>query len=88
MFLKTDTPWAPWHVARSDDKKRARLNIITHLLGQLPYEKTPRAKIELPKRDKAHGYVETDYASKLIPDFSRDLLAGRVAWRIRQRWPI
>ena len=44
MFLKTDTAWAPWHVAQSDDKKRARLNIITHLLGQIPYEKTPRRK--------------------------------------------
>jgi len=68
MFLKTDTQWAPWYVARSDDKKRTRLNIITHFLGQIPYEKTPPAKIELPKRDKAHSYVETDYASKLIPE--------------------
>src|SRR5580704_3960717 len=68
MFLKTDTAWAPWHVARSDDKKRARLNVITHLLGQIPYENTPSPKIELTKRDKAHGYVEVDYASKLIPE--------------------
>jgi polyphosphate kinase len=68
IFLKTDTAWAPWHVARSDDKKRARLNVITHLLSQIPYEKTPRAKIELPRRDKAHGYVEHDYTSKLIPE--------------------
>jgi polyphosphate kinase len=68
MFLKTDTAWAPWHVARSDDKKRARLNIISHILGQIPYEKTPSPKIELPKRDKAHGYVEHDYSSKLIPE--------------------
>jgi polyphosphate kinase len=68
MFLKTDNAWAPWHVARSDDKKRARLNIISHILGQIPYEKTPPAKIELPKRDKAHGYDELDYSSKLIPE--------------------
>jgi polyphosphate kinase len=68
MFLKTDTAWAPWRVARSDDQKRARLNIITDLLKQIPYEKTPRPKIELPKRDKAHGYVESDYASKLVPE--------------------
>jgi polyphosphate kinase len=68
MFLRTDTTYAPWHVARSDDKKRARLNVISHLLSQTPYEKTPRAKIELPKRDKAHGYVESDYTSKLIPE--------------------
>jgi polyphosphate kinase len=68
MFVKTDTAWAPWHVARSDDKKRARLNVITHLLNQIPYEKTPSPKIELPKRDKAQGYVEHDYSSKLIPE--------------------
>jgi polyphosphate kinase len=68
MFLKTDTAWAPWRVAKSDDKKRARLNIITDLLKQIPYETTPRPKIELPKRDKAHGYVESDYTSKLIPE--------------------
>jgi polyphosphate kinase len=68
MFAKTDTAWAPWHVARSDDKKRARLNVITHLLNQIPYEKTPSQKIELPKRDKAHGDVEHDYSSKLIPE--------------------
>ncbi|MGA9487837.1 MAG: polyphosphate kinase 2 [Methylocella sp.] len=68
MFLKTDTAWGPWRVAKSDDKKRARLNIITDLLKQIPYETTPRPKIELPKRDKAHGYVESDYASKLIPE--------------------
>ena len=68
MFLKTDTAWAPWRVAQSDDKKRARLNIIADLLKQIPYETTPRPKIELPKRDKAHGYVESDYASKLIPE--------------------
>ena len=68
MFLKTDTAWAPWCVARSDDKRRTRLNVIPHLLSQIPYEKTPSPKIELPKRDKAHGYVEHDYSSKLIPE--------------------
>ena len=40
MFAATDTPWAPWYVAHSDDKKRARLNIITHLLDVIPYEVT------------------------------------------------
>ncbi|WP_342627754.1 polyphosphate kinase 2 [Nguyenibacter vanlangensis] len=68
MFQKTDTGWAPWYMVRSDDKKRARLNIITHMLGRIPYDKTPRRKVELPKRDKANGYVEPDYTSKLIPE--------------------
>ena len=67
MFEKTHTPWAPWRVARSDDKKRARLNIITDLLSQIPYERQASAKIELPKR-KTDGYVESDYTSKLIPE--------------------
>jgi polyphosphate kinase 2 (PPK2 family) len=67
MFEKTHTPWAPWRVARSDDKKRARLNIITDLLSQLPYERRTPAKIELPKR-KTEGYVGPDYTSKLIPE--------------------
>lgn len=68
MLQKTDTGWAPWYMVRSDDKKRARLNIITHMLGRIPYERTPRRKVELPKRDKANGYVEPDYTSKLIPE--------------------
>ncbi|HEY8070996.1 MAG TPA: polyphosphate kinase 2 [Methylocystis sp.] len=67
MFEKTHTPWAPWRVARSDDKKRARLNIITDLLSQIPYERQASAKIELPKR-KTDGYVGSDYTSKLIPE--------------------
>ena len=50
MFAATDTAWAPWYVAHTDDKKRARLNIITHLLSQIPYEPPKRKKITLPER--------------------------------------
>jgi polyphosphate kinase 2 len=50
MFAATDTAWAPWYIAQADDKKRARLNIITHLLGQIPYEPPDRKKITLPER--------------------------------------
>ena len=53
MFAATNTPWAPWYVAHSDDKKRARLNIITHLLDVIPYEALPRKKVSLPKREIA-----------------------------------
>ena len=67
MFAATDTEWAPWHVARSDDKRRARLNIIAHLLSQVPYKDVPREKIKLPKRQKAHGYREPDYPYKIVP---------------------
>ena len=50
MFMATDTAWAPWYVVRSDDKRRARLNIIEHLLASIPYRSLPREKIKLPKR--------------------------------------
>ena len=50
MFMATDTAWAPWYVVRSDDKRRARLNIIEHLLASIPYKPLPREKIKLPKR--------------------------------------
>jgi polyphosphate kinase 2 (PPK2 family) len=63
MFKATDSSWAPWHVVRSDDKKRARLNIITHLLKQIPYE-----KVKLPKRQKPGDYRETDYPFKFVPE--------------------
>jgi polyphosphate kinase 2 len=68
MFVATDTAWAPWFVVRSDDKKRARLNIISHLLSQIPYNAVPREKIKLPKRHKAGGYREPDYRFKFIPE--------------------
>jgi polyphosphate kinase 2 len=68
MFAASDTPYAPWYVARTDDKKRGRLNIISHLLSKVPYESLPREKIKLPKRQKRKGYKEPDYPYKYIPD--------------------
>ena len=68
MFQATDTAWAPWHVARSNDKKRARLNIIRHLLSGIPYEDLKREKIKLPKRQKPTGYREMDISGKHIPE--------------------
>jgi polyphosphate kinase 2 len=58
MFRATDTAWAPWYVARTDDKKRGRLNIINHLLANVPYEPLPQRAVSLPKRQKANGYHE------------------------------
>jgi polyphosphate kinase 2 len=57
MFRATDTSWAPWFVVNSDDKKRARLNLITHLLSQVPYEPLPKQKIVLPRRKTASAVV-------------------------------
>ncbi len=68
MFTATDTGFAPWYVARSDDKKRARLNIITHLLSQVPYEEAPREKVVLPKRQKPGGYRDPDYPFKYVEE--------------------
>ena len=56
MFKATDTPWAPWYVVHSDDKKRARLNTITLLLKQIPYEDVPHEKVKLPDRAEKHAY--------------------------------
>jgi polyphosphate kinase 2 len=56
MLKATDTQFAPWHILRSDDKKRARLNCIAHLLDQIPYQSLPQLKIDLPKRSKKGAY--------------------------------
>ncbi len=68
MFAKTDTPWAPWFVANSNDKKRARLNIISHLLSRIPYEEIPREEVKLPKRQKPGDYVDPNYPYKFVPE--------------------
>jgi polyphosphate kinase 2 len=68
MFEASDTAWAPWYVAGSDDKKRARLNIITHLLSKIPYEDVKRDKITLPDRQKRHGYEAPNYAYRMVPE--------------------
>ena len=56
MFAATDTAYSPWHVLRSDDKKRARLNGISHILSLIPYEKIKREEVKLPKRSKKGKY--------------------------------
>jgi polyphosphate kinase 2 len=68
MFKATDSPWAPWHVVRSDDKRRARLNTITHLLTQMAYKDSPHYAPTLPKRQKPEGYVEPNYPFKFVPE--------------------
>ncbi|MDR6953130.1 polyphosphate kinase 2 [Ancylobacter sp. 3268] len=68
MFAMSDSEWAPWHVIQSDDKKRTRLNIIAHLLSQVPYEPVEREPIKLPKRQKPKGYIEADYARHRVPE--------------------
>ena len=68
MFAATDTSFAPWYVARTDDKRRGRLNIISHLLKQIPYKELPQEKVKLPKRQKRKGYRAPDYPYKFIKE--------------------
>jgi polyphosphate kinase 2 (PPK2 family) len=56
MLAATDTEEAPWHLVRSDDKRRARLNCISHLLRSIPCKDVPREKVKLPKRSDKHEY--------------------------------
>jgi polyphosphate kinase 2 len=70
MLKATDTKWAPWYILRSDDKKRARLNCIRHLLTQIPYKKLPRKEIKLPKRSMKGAYddLATIAGRKFVPE--------------------
>ena len=68
MFRATDTAWAPWFVAHNDVKRRGRLNIITHLLSQVPYVPLATKDVKLPKRQGAHGYVDPDLPLKHVPE--------------------
>jgi len=67
MFAATDTAWAPWYIAHTDDKMRGRLNIISHLLSQVPYKPPAHRDIKLPRRQGARGYQEPDLPLRYIP---------------------
>jgi len=67
MFKATDTACAPWFVARSEDKKRVRLNIISHLLSQIPYKEIHVDKVDLPKR-KIGKVKPTKYPFRYIAE--------------------
>ena len=67
MFAATDTAWAPWYVIDADDKRRTRLNIITHLLSQIPYEPPEPRDVELPKRQPARGYQDPNLPLRHVP---------------------
>jgi polyphosphate kinase 2 len=67
MFAATDSAWAPWYVARSEDKRRVRLNVISHLLKHVPYKDVTDEKVKLPKR-KIGRYTAADYPFKYVPE--------------------
>ena len=67
MFLATSSEWAPWHIVDNEDKKRGRLNVISHLLGQIPYEPLPHPDTKMPTPPSDHGYTEPETSSPNIP---------------------
>jgi polyphosphate kinase 2 (PPK2 family) len=67
MFAATDTSWAPWFVARSEDKQRVRLNVISHILKHVPYKTLPAPKVKFPER-KVGRYKAVDFPFKYVPE--------------------
>jgi len=68
MFAATDIPQSPWHVVQADDKERARLNCISHLLNAVPWKSIAQEKVTLPKRQKPKGYKAPDWNYHYIPE--------------------
>jgi polyphosphate kinase 2 len=74
MFTMTDIPEAPWYVVESDDKRRARVNMIAHLLSTIPYHDVPEPKLKLPPRPASTGYVRTPRDMQtFVPDHAATL---------------
>ena len=67
MLAATDTAWAPWYIAHTDNKRRGRLNITSHLLSQVPYTPLAPRDVTLPKRQRGRGYVQPDPPLRYIP---------------------
>ena len=75
MFVHTDTSWAPWFVVEADDKRKARLNCVAHLLTQIPYDDTTPKAIKIPKRQPDQGYVRPPRESfNYVPDHAEAVL--------------
>ena len=84
MFIHTDIEPMRWHVVEAEDKKKARINMITHLLASIPYEHVDRPVIEFPKRPKSTGYRRTDQAlMSRVPDYAARLVREQVPPKYR-----
>jgi len=80
MFVHTDIPEAPWHVVESDDKRRARINMIAHLLSTIPYHQVKPPSLKLPPRPPARGYIRVPRdMQSYVPDHAAELLAANGA---------
>jgi hypothetical protein len=80
IVAATNTARAPWYIARTDDKQRGRLNLISHLLTQVPYKPLAQRDVTLPRRQRAGGYVERDPPMRHIP---HTVLNGTGARRVQ-----
>ena len=77
MFVHTDIPEAPWYVVESEDKRRARINMISHLLSTIPYHDVQQAPLQLPPRPPARGYVRVPRDMQTyVPDHAASLTPG------------
>ncbi|HEV3381746.1 MAG TPA: polyphosphate kinase 2 [Trebonia sp.] len=75
MFVQTDIPEAPWNVVESDDKRRARINMIAHLLSTIPYHDVPEPRLKLPHRPDSTGYIRTPRDMQTyVPDHAASLI--------------
>ena len=78
MFVHTDTRHAPWMVVEADDKRRARVNMIAHLLSTVPYSEVQRAPLDLPPRPAATSYTRPPRDRfHYVPDHAASLAPGR-----------
>ena len=68
MFAATDTEATPWYVVDSNDKRRGRLNCISHLLSVIPYEELPRAEVTIPPRKRRKGRARATHAFRYVPE--------------------
>lgn len=86
MFVHTDIPEAPWFEVDSDDKRRSRINMIAHLLSQVPYELVERTDIQIPPRPESGGYVRPprDWTTH-VPDHAAEVEARHAALRSAER---
>jgi polyphosphate kinase len=88
MFVHTDIPESPWYVVEADDKKRARLNCIAHLLATVPWEPRPLPEIEIPARQSDEGYVRPPRdLYTYVPDFAGTLLPGKDGGKSERKSP-
>ena len=75
-MVHTDTTESPWFDVEADDKRKARINMIHHLLSTIPYEPVHRDPLVLPKRPKGHGYQRPPRdLSRFVPDYAGELLS-------------